>query len=364
VGEWGVVYNCIKQTVGRHFDIEYTSKYMDKKIAGKLEALRIRARNQKCKCFFPKCENNAIRSHIQQKEGTIRGIANEGHVYHVTTSAYFEKSRYKFEKVGIGIQSDTLTFWGFCPTHDSSIFRPIEQANTSFLSYRNQLLFAYRGLSTELYKMIYNLKHYSLIFKSSDLNSSTKDSFKELDLMYKLLIKLLEIVKEKIESELFPKSLGEKFRCLLKFRKFKFIVRHVRRIEICSTAYFVMPKKIKCKVIDDKLFPVSNNQTASLFFNLIPTEFDTVMIFGIEENIADLEAVKLFRRMQTAIQNDLEFEISRILLVFIETWFVSIPLFEKWHKSGKGKEIIYLLDKYSQGNPMKKYDEIKYNIFD
>lgn len=87
------------------------------------------------------CSSSAsIQSHTIQRRGGLAAIAESGHVCSTKKAfADLEKRRGQvdMEKIGIGQAS---TFPGFCSRHDTELFRPVEQANSTLNAYSGFLL--------------------------------------------------------------------------------------------------------------------------------------------------------------------------------------------------------------------------------
>lgn len=104
-------------------------------------------------CIYPdnsKCKGKISKAHTIQRNGSLNRIAKKGHVYQFKSSAAelvkaFKKAPPKL----IGTKKAT-TFTGFCETHDSEIFIPIEQS--PFTATDEQcFLLAFRAISRELF---------------------------------------------------------------------------------------------------------------------------------------------------------------------------------------------------------------------
>ena len=102
-------------------------------------------------CMFHKCQEKAIKSHVLQKNGILREISSNNHLIELCSPNPFEleeKGILDFKTKGI---NDVYTFNGFCKTHDSEVFKPIEvNANLNFDRKIQQSLFCYRGLCQEI----------------------------------------------------------------------------------------------------------------------------------------------------------------------------------------------------------------------
>jgi hypothetical protein len=94
--------------------------------------------------------NEIIRAHSIQRNQSLSNIAENGHVYKISSnigSLKKNKGRLTYEKYGINKVS---TFLCFCKKHDNELFEPIDN---SFLIPSDQqvLLYSYRSLCRELF---------------------------------------------------------------------------------------------------------------------------------------------------------------------------------------------------------------------
>jgi hypothetical protein len=91
----------------------------------------------------------SIKSHTIQRRGGLAAIAEDGHVYSIKRGMEsIEKmdGQVGLEKIGLAKAS---TFPGFCATHDSDMFKPIEQAGVT-LDRRTGFLLSFRAIAYEL----------------------------------------------------------------------------------------------------------------------------------------------------------------------------------------------------------------------
>jgi len=82
-------------------------------------------------CLCPGCNQSAIMSHSQQKEGQLRVIAEKGLVYTMSHNIYHHLKDLDLREDVLELQvrgiGETSTFPGFCNQHDTMIFAPIER---------------------------------------------------------------------------------------------------------------------------------------------------------------------------------------------------------------------------------------------
>ena len=97
---------------------------------------------RKWKCMCPNCNENAINSHLLQRNGILNHVAENGHLYemrgqNVYTLRYTDVLM-EPQKVGV---NHAISFPLFCGKHDSSLFKPIEGNRIDFDDYQTQLFF-------------------------------------------------------------------------------------------------------------------------------------------------------------------------------------------------------------------------------
>lgn len=119
-----------------------------------VEKIRYSMNRSLCNCMYSSCTEKPIYSHVFQKEGALREIAINGKVMAFTYKSLFEASKNKlpvyYKEMGI---KETFGFYGFCKTHDNTLFAPIEPINkqVDWHNENNQYLLAYRTLCREYY---------------------------------------------------------------------------------------------------------------------------------------------------------------------------------------------------------------------
>lgn len=316
-----------------------------------LARLRIRARKKTQKCYSPGCENNAIKSHIQQAEGPLRLIASSGKVVQLEYN-YFS-SRYRFKKVGIKDRNgDVLTFWGFCEQCDTRIFFPIEQEGYDVYDYKNQLLHSYRGLLSELYKQDYNLKWYDLIFESNDLSEETKKRFRHTKIEQSIGAFFLKCFKELIENDIVNNT-----------KNFEFIVLKLPAAQVCTSTVYSPPMPLIG--VDDQFLnrvetsPSLKPPNTIVLVSLIPTKTSTFCILGQPVDTSLPDRINLNRITKYSPKEKIKF-VSDVLIKRIESWCVSIDLYESWKKGNRDKQVIYEIQKYLPDH--MKSQQIKFNL--
>lgn len=325
---------------------------MTNKEKGLLAELRKNVRRKSQNCYSPKCSNLAIRSHIQQAEGAIRCISSaDGKVVQLEDlDTNFSSNTYGFSKKGIIQKGDVLTFWGFCNSCDSKLFKPIESKIIDYYDYKNQLLHSYRGFLSEFYKQEYAVKYFKSIFKSDELSEEVKVDHKNRYVRYVVTTKVSEHIKKLFEADIFGNSIN-----------FEFITLELPKIEVCTSTVFSLPEVMNINVDTleniESIPPVSNFN----FINLIPTEKKLFVIFGEIRDDKLKEGLLNLKKVLNMPQKEQIKLISDILLRHIETWFVSESLYNKWQQRKMEKEILQIKENHLP--PHMKRKHIKFNIF-
>lgn len=102
------------------------------------------------------CSRNVINSHTVQKNGGLSAIAEANHV--LSTKKGFlniEKNDGEIIPTRVGLK-DASTFPGFCSTHDTSMFLPVERPGAS-VSEENAFLLSFRALAYEYVMKCYTV---------------------------------------------------------------------------------------------------------------------------------------------------------------------------------------------------------------
>lgn len=320
---------------------------------GILNQLRTKVRSRPQKCYNPDCSNDSIRSHIQQVEGPIREISPSGRIVQLEEiDPHFSNRKYRFKEKGISQQGDVLTFWGFCNSCDSKLFREIERDDIDFKLYRTQLLYSYRGYLSEFYKQEYNLKHYLEIFNSNKLSVAVKERYRPLDLQYRLIVKSGQSTKKLLEHDIKHGT-----------QNFEFIHFTIPRIEVCTSTAYALPVAIR--VNEEFVADIESRDSFSfgntpIFINLVPKEKFLNVILGCHKD-KTLKGRLDLEKIQKYNCHDKVKLISDILIRHIETWFVSLNLYNIWKQRNMDNEILRQIEIYL--SPLMKTKHVKFNMF-
>jgi len=116
-------------------------------------------------CLSPLCNEQAISSHSQQKEGQLRVISEQDKVYCLNTNIYNA-----IKNGGISVRStpihDASCFPGYCSNHDRSIFSKIENKPLVSGKEDQAILLFLRSISYEYVSKLKALYFYQEIEKN------------------------------------------------------------------------------------------------------------------------------------------------------------------------------------------------------
>lgn len=116
-------------------------------------------------CFYGvNCPEPKISSaHSIQNNTILKHICLNGYVLSVKHKVVEDKLQFEFEEVG---KNKASTFFGFCNSHDTNIFLPIEQKDYKAGDKEQEFLFAYRALAVGHFGKKVHLNMIGLISKS------------------------------------------------------------------------------------------------------------------------------------------------------------------------------------------------------
>jgi hypothetical protein len=109
---------------------------------------------RKYKCMFPSCTLASIKSHSQQKKNQLEAISENSEVYTKNQNLYqiFNSEKVEFSKAELLSKKnigEASRFKGYCNTHDTSIFSPIENGNIDISNPEHNFLLLLRAMSYE-----------------------------------------------------------------------------------------------------------------------------------------------------------------------------------------------------------------------
>jgi hypothetical protein len=280
----------------------------DKNLGAKIY---LKAENSKKTCFAEGCSEYAINSHLLQKNIILKRISEKGHLYKVDINPFTLKTR--FSKIGI---NDALTFKGFCSTHDTSIFHPIETKQVDFSNPKSALLLNYRAILNNIRK-----KQVGVLVGQESRKASIK-SFNPL--AFERAEGYIKAQQDGIENLIkYKDSLLE----CLENETNNFYTSSVLlpKLDIAASAVFQLETRSEIISMVNRGF--NPNVQTMVFFHAIPLENETRIILSCMDKHLS-KTSHLFLEFK---EDPIKF-CSDILVKRIETWVCSSSIYLKSFK--------------------------------
>ncbi len=162
------------------------------------------ANQREYKCIFPECNSKSIRSHSQQKKSQLEAIAENSEVFTKNQSIYQAVKTETQELLSRKNIGEASRFKGYCNTHDTNIFSPIENGSLDIDNPEHNFLLLLRSFSyeysnkREMRDMLSNIRPLLPTERKKHFEDCIDeiDKFLELDSPY-YLSKLFEIYESK-----------------------------------------------------------------------------------------------------------------------------------------------------------------------
>lgn len=285
---------------------------------------RKKAERKDRRCMYDNCPNSAILSHVLQKNGILKQISEENHLIELKPSDPFnieEQGISQFKLVGI---NKVYTFLGFCSTHDSLVFKPIESENTLNLnSLEQQSLFSYRGLCQEIRRkevatdFLIDLK-FSFPPQMIQMLNASLDGFEDG-------ITNLNYFKKEFETCISSKT----FDC------FHFETVEIPKIELCISVPLnigELEPREKDETYEDwrqkKQLP-----SITSFINVFPKGEHSYVIAGYHKEFPCEWTNNFIKRLQRGSKERIYKELSDLITLRLEFWAMSPKLFNSIRKT-------------------------------
>lgn len=316
-----------------------------KQIQARINKLLGKAKVRNRKCYWNGCQNNAINSHILQKNGILTKISTNGHII-ISKTDFLNPELFYFKRSGI---NNTYTFKGFCKDHDNSIFQPIEDYEIDFNNYRNQLLFAYRTILNEK-----RTKEVLIDWNNSQVNNPIlsnlidKTKISKLNNQYRIAINDIKYYENIILSNL--KSIEEDF---------VFKVRYIKELDVCLASHFTFEttreRKEHIKKTGDDFKLLTN-----IFISLFPLIDESVFIMGYLKSMHK-KCGAFVESFFVIEESNLLLEISNLMLRRCEQWACSDQFYQK-HIKERETEINKIFRE--SATSIDEDEKLDFNIFD
>lgn len=292
---------------------------MDSQSKNRFQQLRIASLNKKRLCMYENCREQAIKSHVLQKNGILKQISEDNHLIQLNATNINElenKGMFNFKRIGV---NDVYTFNGFCNYHDSLVFKEIEGEDTIDLyNPLHQALFSYRGLCQEIRRK--EISSEWIESARSIMDPFMAMQFSSLNDGYKIGINNLNFFKKELEE-----SIREK--CFLKF---KFHTVKIPKIDLCISVPlnvndFENPLNLEYEEWQASLpFPFTTS-----FINVFPYKKDSYFIGGYHKDYPCKWTANKANKFSYLKNKKLKKELSDLVVLMLEFWTMSPKLFRK-----------------------------------
>lgn len=264
----------------------------------------------KWKCMCPNCNENAINSHLLQKNGILNHVAENGHLYEMRGQNVYNLRNTDVlmepQKVGI---NHAISFPLFCDKHDSSLFKPIEGNCIDFDDYRTQLLFSYRSICSEIRKKQFNIERFQLL-------TENQEKFDVL-LWTKLSICDLNTYKKLVEENLNESE-----------RKFTFLHLTYPFLPVYAsgvTSNYFIDEENNSYMEHIAIEPMLD----SIFINIIPQHKSLEIIIGYSNDHIHENLLNYIKSWENLSWEKLQQQIWNLFEHSIETWGISPSFYDK-----------------------------------
>lgn len=260
-------------------------------------------------CLHDNCGNTAINSHLAQRKGILNELIVDGHLIQLKVrdaNVWNKEAPFGFKKIGI---DQAISGPIFCDTHDSGLFKELEENKLPLDSYKAFLLFSYRTLCAEIRKKEIGLEQYRRVLRSSTLEGKIdKDSIKQLVTGSNLGIRDLTVLKEDLNKEIANPS-----------STFSYFTYCLPRFEIFASAVMsVNPLGFKSPMDYD---------LDNLYIHIIPRKNTTLLLTGFHNKYYS-DGLKQYALSWSGLnQTAIELKLSTLLTYHLENWVMSPKLF-------------------------------------
>lgn len=243
---------------------------------------------QNTQCLFHNCTNPSIYSHVFQKEGVLREIAENGKVMAFTYKDLFFIKRGElpvcYAEKGI---SRTFGFYGFCSYHDDMLFRSIEKSNNNVDWYdkQNQFLLGYKTLCRELY-----IQHKVKDYYSSIINKLPISQDYFLNAFINQCNRNYSIDVLEKYKKIFEESIYENI-----FEKYYFLTTQLPfRLDLCLASTITISEECKGPYFGPDKDIISDTVN---IVNIFPYKNTTVIIIGFLKSSNNIWANKIYEKL-------------------------------------------------------------------
>lgn len=270
--------------------------------------------NKSWNCIIKDCNNDAINSHLIPRNGILKTLVENGHIYQVKRKDIFQlgqkTSPFEFKKIGNKL---SMSHSIFCSYHDNNLFRDIDQDVIDLENKKSWLLFSYRAICAELRKKEMGKELMFRIMRCHSLPLITIDKAKWMHEGFSMGCNDLRKYMELTEDDLQHNSNN------FKFSHFKFPL-----LEICASSLFSFQESSH-NVEDIRNLEIMNGGVV----HILPQNGFTHVIFGYDEKHSNTDMIDFINSWGNINNKEFERKMTELLCARIEDWCMSPRLYNK-----------------------------------
>ena len=302
-------------------------------------------KNKQWICLVDECEHVAINSHLIQQNGLLNNISESGHLVELKMIDAHKWNKNEpplaFQKVGI---KSALSHKIFCSTHDSNIFKTIENQEADFDNLQAFLLFSYRAVCAEIRKKLFNIEEHNRLINANTLDGKIdKENLKSIVNGNELGVEDLNVLKKSLETEIANNT-----------NQYNFYSYRYPKTEIYASSVF------SATDID---YPRNDGERdlENIYLHILPLVDETLILIGYNINYTSDKTKEYCQSWSELNSKDLEFKLSELFTTNIENWGISPNKYILLKENIKKEFIKLLSENISYFGIAKK---IKFNLFE
>lgn len=314
------------------------------------EKLKANAKKVKRICGYPDCTDEAIDSHLLQRNGVLKQLSAGQNVLYELNDHVFDKKLLKFKLTGI---SNTLSFYGFCNHHDNSVFKRVETAPVDYNDYQVQMLMSFKAFVNEIRKKEVVIDWYNRILVSNEIRD-----YKPQDYLEQIAATKKQFELGLADGEALKECFYNELRNHSNPQQFLFFTREVRRVELTASGVFTFETSqeifIKAKLSPEEV------ALSDVFFHFIPLQEKNIVIIGCLKKSSP-ECLEFVSGFLQGTDDEVLKKISDTLILQIENWLMSIEFYKKHIQERENLIIDYILAGHEH---FHERDSATLNLFD
>ena len=207
------------------------------------------------------CSKSISKAHSIQNKGILDKLSRLGDVMAIDFSKVSSDNGFRLREVGRGKAS---TFTGFCNTHDSDIFRPIEHCDYMENNKEQNFLFAYRSFGLSYYERYSAYKLIKASQKSKEYKSNhiLEQKLALYDIQLKIVDKIKIIMNTNLDNKRYDRITTD-------------LLIWPGEYGIAATSMFFISKDNEGNTINK-----TNGYMSPLFFTIFPQLGTTYVLIG------------------------------------------------------------------------------------